>query len=357
MQRITFFLFGLLAVASIALTASPIFAASGACSSHGGVNCSAGSDYDGSVICYDGWRNSTVSYSSMSMCSGNTYTPSSYSPDVNCMLQFGIHAKASATTGYCSCESGYIFNTDDQCVKDPREEELKLIRAIQTQGGVLEGELSTSICPTFSDREQSRACKCRPGFFAVLNTCVTVQSYCTARQGEASEWNFFERSCTCKNGFILDPLVNTCRSLFEVCKERLGPLAAVDMPTQCKCAQGASIDPVTKKCESNAVLEKQRAQAAPPVATVVEVSIPVQAPATISTAQTPSTPKASVAPKKFATTPTRVNVRALPSTTAKALGTTKVKTPYEVLEQKNGWVKVLFGTKTGWITAKLVVIK
>jgi hypothetical protein len=49
-----------------------IYATSGACSSHGGVNCSAGADTDGSVICYDGWKNSSVAYSSMEKCGGST---------------------------------------------------------------------------------------------------------------------------------------------------------------------------------------------------------------------------------------------------------------------------------------------
>ena len=47
-----------------------LFAASGACSGHGGVNCAAGPDTDGSVICYDGWQNSSISYSSMVKCAG-----------------------------------------------------------------------------------------------------------------------------------------------------------------------------------------------------------------------------------------------------------------------------------------------
>lgn len=34
----------------------------GACSGHGGVNCSAGPDSDGSVICVDGFRDSSVQY-------------------------------------------------------------------------------------------------------------------------------------------------------------------------------------------------------------------------------------------------------------------------------------------------------
>lgn len=40
----------------------------GSCSSHGGVACSLGSDYDGSVICNDGWRDSSVSFSDTDEC-------------------------------------------------------------------------------------------------------------------------------------------------------------------------------------------------------------------------------------------------------------------------------------------------
>lgn len=57
-------------VSAILSTITVSFAASGACSGHGGVNCSAGSDTDGSVICVDGWENSSVSYASMVKCQG-----------------------------------------------------------------------------------------------------------------------------------------------------------------------------------------------------------------------------------------------------------------------------------------------
>lgn len=51
------------------------FATSGACSGHGGVDCGAGRDYDGSVICSDGWRKSSVSYSSMVKCASSKPIP------------------------------------------------------------------------------------------------------------------------------------------------------------------------------------------------------------------------------------------------------------------------------------------
>lgn len=45
-----------------AVTCQSNCSASGACSGHGGVNCAAGPDADGSVICADGWQGSSVSY-------------------------------------------------------------------------------------------------------------------------------------------------------------------------------------------------------------------------------------------------------------------------------------------------------
>ncbi|MBP9869059.1 hypothetical protein KBC59_00670 [Patescibacteria group bacterium] len=44
---------------------------SGACSYHGGVDCGAGWDYDGSVICVDGTADSSVMYSSVIKCKEN----------------------------------------------------------------------------------------------------------------------------------------------------------------------------------------------------------------------------------------------------------------------------------------------
>lgn len=43
-------------------------ATSGACSSHGGINCSAGASFDGKVMCNDGWTNSSVYFSDADEC-------------------------------------------------------------------------------------------------------------------------------------------------------------------------------------------------------------------------------------------------------------------------------------------------
>ena len=51
------------------------YATSGACSGHGGVNCSAGAGASGQVICNDGWDGSSVSYASMEECQTPQPTP------------------------------------------------------------------------------------------------------------------------------------------------------------------------------------------------------------------------------------------------------------------------------------------
>lgn len=54
------------------LFTSTVFATSGCCSGHSGVDCAAGPQGNGNVICNDGWRGSSCSYASMVMCGGST---------------------------------------------------------------------------------------------------------------------------------------------------------------------------------------------------------------------------------------------------------------------------------------------
>jgi len=57
-----------------------VFAKSGCCSGHDGVNCSAGAQGSGKVICNDGWRGSSCLYSEMVMCSGSSQPPATKAP-------------------------------------------------------------------------------------------------------------------------------------------------------------------------------------------------------------------------------------------------------------------------------------
>lgn len=87
-------LFITIVLSGLVLSNTPALATSGACSGHGGVDCSAGPDYDNSVICYDGWTNSSVDYTSMVSCTSLSVSP--ISPSSN----------NSSGTGACSSHSG-----------------------------------------------------------------------------------------------------------------------------------------------------------------------------------------------------------------------------------------------------------
>ena len=100
------------------------FATSGACSGHSGVNCSAGSDWDGSVICYDGWTGSSVSYSSMVMCSGYSYSESA-APTTSTIPACQAHA--SYFLGTCICDKAYAKSLDGlSCVSIPKNARLAI---------------------------------------------------------------------------------------------------------------------------------------------------------------------------------------------------------------------------------------
>ncbi|MEJ2347684.1 MAG: hypothetical protein P8Y17_00585 [Patescibacteria group bacterium] len=60
----------LLGISLFSFSSNEVFATSGCCSKHQGVDCIAGPQANGKVICNDGSRNSSCYYSEMVMCEG-----------------------------------------------------------------------------------------------------------------------------------------------------------------------------------------------------------------------------------------------------------------------------------------------
>jgi hypothetical protein len=124
--------------------ALPALATSGACSSHGGVDCSAGPDSDGSVICVDGWLNSSVSYSSMKKCAGTKLPSVQINPvieqeevlkvvenvsgftDVNSNTRFSLAINSLKTSGVIG---GYVDGSFKPLNKINRAEFVKILVA------------------------------------------------------------------------------------------------------------------------------------------------------------------------------------------------------------------------------------
>jgi len=74
------FTFLIAAVMAVFLFPKIVEAKRGCCSSHGGVDCGAGAQSNGKVICYDGWRSSSCLYSEMVKCGGSSSSTTEYKP-------------------------------------------------------------------------------------------------------------------------------------------------------------------------------------------------------------------------------------------------------------------------------------
>lgn len=123
-----FAVFPLFILLSVSTTAH---ATSGACSYHNGVNCGVGADLDGSVICNDGWEESTVSYADANECqsSNNSHFELCYASldidceDVNFDYRDLFSEKVNLYDSYSApTESGYASLL--KCAQDSREEKV-----------------------------------------------------------------------------------------------------------------------------------------------------------------------------------------------------------------------------------------
>jgi len=211
MKKIAIFIiFGIISLAFI----SPALATSGACSWHGGVSCSAGADWDGSVICNDGWRDSSVSYSSMIMCQDYYYptTPS-------CLLN-STYDYLSET---CKCNYGYVVGEDflgkESCV------------------------YGDSYCRDkygYNSQYDSldKTCECRYGYLFKDNKCISQDDYCEDLYGWNAEYNSLYDKCECGYGYVFG-------------KGILGDIQCIDGDSYCHDLFGynSSFDNLSEECE------------------------------------------------------------------------------------------------------------
>lgn len=201
-------------------------AASGACSYHGGVDCSAGTDWDGSVVCNDGWRDSSVSYGSMVMCGGGYgYTP--YTPLPSCPT----FSSYDSLSGSCKCNYGYTVS-GNQCVS--------LDSACQSQLGF--GARYNSLYDT---------CECGYGEIIDGGRCTNGNSVCHRKYGIWSSYVSYAKKCECDSGYIFDSNMQ-CVSENTACQNEYGPNAESKYSGNCGCKN----DYVFNAAQTACVLEK-----------------------------------------------------------------------------------------------------
>lgn len=216
----------------------------GACSWHGGVNCSAGSDYDGSVICKDGWRDSSVGYRDVCMdsCSSG-YTPEYLQTLLKC------YSDRNAQSRILDLQRNALVNARFNGVYTQTPEQLQALteeqkKAIQSRDNnqlmVLLSEVTAlmdsnkNACQTVEDLKPvfckdflrsispacpsnasliNNACTCDVGYTWNGNACVTYMQACQASFG-VNSYGVLGRDgkadCYCIEGFQWNSARTNC---------------------------------------------------------------------------------------------------------------------------------------------------
>jgi len=225
------------------LSVSDVYAIQGSCSSHGGVNCDIGQDYDGSVICNDGWRESSVSYYEADECLVCVYPTVSGCKDEN---DYGVlNIKLTANGGYLG------MSTSQQSALNRCRNEIRSFQGLlaeynscverksqvsnsysYTTKNYTDSDFGVSFINAEMDKycvgehgsqsyfdSNGKRCLCRDGFYLSKGLCVSGTQYCL-ENFENSFFNQEDDSCLCKKGYVV--LNGVCVSAGDYCVENYG---------------------------------------------------------------------------------------------------------------------------------------
>jgi len=166
------------------------FATSGACSSHGGVNCSLSNSYK-SVVCNDGNSDGLTSYSDLQEC--KTTTTCDNGQVIAFSASRGLSGSSFGQSAYSNCES--INNTQiSNSITNP---------PVTPTTTYVPG--NTSVISNWDD----------------LNVNIEMGKYCKDKYGFNSKYNFAKNVCECKDGFLFDsnkmcvPSKEVIKTLFQ----------------------------------------------------------------------------------------------------------------------------------------------
>lgn len=223
------------------------WAISGACSSHGGVNCSIPSS-SGKAMCSDGFE-SSVSFYEVSECT--CFPPIT----TGCTTENDYQAMAMKT----------VVNGTSRYATDMASGDLQACRSqindyqaqlITYNNCLAQKDYKPTYTPSSYDQAVQRVtnscldwrgqnayfdastlkCLCKNGFVSdQYNRCVTPQEFCVSKFGPDSYSDETATNCLCKNGFLIE---NGCVSYESSCKEHFGSHSTAGNPGYCMCERG-----------------------------------------------------------------------------------------------------------------------
>lgn len=213
-------------------TPNVILATSGACSYHGGVNCSFGAGPTGGAICSDGTE-SSVSYYAMQECTVPVYYGCRTQDEYNLKANLCEQAKANDVS-YCAKEANFYAITGGVAPPCPSQQPRACIDA----------NICLNEVNAISAERQVN----------IQNQATQVQSnqnsICVASYGVNAEAGAGGK-CKCKSDYFFDSTTGKCEVPTRACFDNLGPYYRVTS-NSCAC-KDHYIPDSTGKCVSNKV--------------------------------------------------------------------------------------------------------
>lgn len=308
----------------------PVSADSGACSSHGGVNCGAGADYDGSVICNDSWRDSSVSFSSMSECQ----TKSTCDALLNAP---GCSSEASYTNqqSYCTqsqtadIRSGRTNTSSIQQCADNLAKCRNEINQYQANLKLYDKCRQDETAAKYKNQQSNN----QNNTSSQLNTELAngLNSICTNLWGVHSYYDYTSSKCACSAGYFID----------------------TDLKCSATCSNNSSVKDGSCKCNEGSFWLNGKCLTyllTPAAAIASSSSLKITAKSNTAT---------SVIKIKYAySEKNNLNIREKNSANSKIVGALKKKTNYKIIDSSDKtWMKINFNNKTGWVLKRSVSIK
>lgn len=316
-------------------------ATSGACSWHSGVNCSAGADWDGSVVCNDGWRDSSVSYSSSSECQTKFFcTLEEYIEFKNQYVTPAQQKYDAAERAYESFVSSHAFFSGPAVLLygDAGRQEQK--NAIELN--LLASKLKIAQDTLSSAYETAQtACEIK-GLVDAISGLKTKQ--CKLSNSELN----ISGECVCKSGYKFKNGV--CMTYTESCQYSYGRNVIGELDgkgvNQCSCETGYKWNDEKTACIK------------------VEVKCPENSSANNGVCQCKTDykldPSKTLCIKniQYVTTSKVINLREKPTTNSKVIGQLKKNMKYQIVDLSNkDWAKIKYSTsKDGWALKRLIKI-
>lgn len=278
----------LFVIAIILIIPNISFATSGACSSHGGVDCSSGPAYGGKVMCNDGWVNSSVSFSSAQECNTQEadileidYEISRIDSQISQLeisrnqavvnqTEFLAHIGALRTDG--NAQGGLnavsqkyqsqidLLNIDKDYLNKLKKQYKDELKQIEEQ------ELANVYsCPLNSHTSiiDSTKCDCDSGYQLnpTKDSCIVIpiktnDEICKTQNGIESHWDGIKKDdgtiyCKCSDGYVIGEN-KKCISMASRCIERYGK-NIYSKGSDCFCSNGYFYDKTSDTCKKDTV--------------------------------------------------------------------------------------------------------